>query len=498
MIESQDQEIDGRFVSEQILFAGSADVDFAYNSSGPNGRGGEALKYSLSWNAGSDDSHGNFTIGEGQNFTLGFELRDRDVPEDSVGWDGKSLSKKGAGTLILNGRNAYTGTTNILEGTLQIGIDNAFASTESVNVSRGAVLNFGETTRQTIRDGSGLLNNSGTIIFSGALHTLNGHYFGDNGTLSMMLGGQDHEKLTITGHASGNTNLLVNQKGIQNRLSGSNSLEGKILIDTGTSDDTAFNLSNKVVAGLNVYDLRKDSEHNWYLTSNADNGGDGNENGGDGDGNGGGNGNGTDSNSNSDLKKIRAESSSYIGNIAAANKMFATSLSERLQGQRSDYVWSYITGGRHKFNATDNQNKNKSTRYTVQIGADLLRGKMTGVDQYRLGVMAGYGHERNKTNNTLTGYSSRATIDGYNIGIYGLWEQNADTTAGWYIDGQLYWSWFKNTVHGEGLDVEKYNSKGLSAIISSGYSFEVNQWVSDSGRTNTFYIQPKASVTWED
>ncbi|MFY2952483.1 autotransporter-associated beta strand repeat-containing protein, partial [Achromobacter ruhlandii] len=39
----------------------------------------------------------------------------------ATGWDGRSLTKQGAGALILTGENAYSGGTTIAAGTLQIG-----------------------------------------------------------------------------------------------------------------------------------------------------------------------------------------------------------------------------------------------------------------------------------------------------------------------------------------------------------------------------------------
>lgn len=52
-------------------------------------------------------------------------------------------------------------------------------------------------------------------------------------------------------------------------------------------------------------------------------------------------------------------------------------------------------------------------------------------------------------------------------------------------------AWFNNSVQGDGLSEEKYHSKGWSASIEAGYSFNLSQ--SDSV---SYWLQPKAQVTW--
>ncbi|MCC8189553.1 MAG: autotransporter-associated beta strand repeat-containing protein, partial [Planctomycetes bacterium] len=56
------------------------------------------------------------------------------------GWDGATLTKRGAGTLVLAAANTYTGSTLVQAGTLAAGIANAFADSSSVSVSSGATL----------------------------------------------------------------------------------------------------------------------------------------------------------------------------------------------------------------------------------------------------------------------------------------------------------------------------------------------------------------------
>ncbi|CER53782.1 AIDA autotransporter-like protein ShdA [Salmonella enterica subsp. enterica serovar Typhi] len=82
------------------------------------------LTASLSWYADRDnastDAHGTFTLSDPDgNFNVAAKLTDVDDALDPGStWDGKSLTKEGAGTLILSGDNDYSGGTTINEGTL--------------------------------------------------------------------------------------------------------------------------------------------------------------------------------------------------------------------------------------------------------------------------------------------------------------------------------------------------------------------------------------------
>lgn len=82
------------------------------------------LTASLSWYADRDnastDAHGTFTLSDPDgSFNVAANLTDVDDTLDpNSTWDGKSLTKEGAGTLILSGDNDYSGGTTINEGTL--------------------------------------------------------------------------------------------------------------------------------------------------------------------------------------------------------------------------------------------------------------------------------------------------------------------------------------------------------------------------------------------
>ncbi|AWI09669.1 autotransporter outer membrane beta-barrel domain-containing protein [Ereboglobus luteus] len=74
--------------------------------------------YRLAWNS-LTGAHGTFTLEAGQTFEVDTPLTDR-VGETDPAWDKKSLTKKGAGTLILSGQNTFSGTLNIVSGTIRL------------------------------------------------------------------------------------------------------------------------------------------------------------------------------------------------------------------------------------------------------------------------------------------------------------------------------------------------------------------------------------------
>ena len=75
--------------------------------------------YGLAWKSGVESAHGTFTVEPGKTFEVDIQLADRPGMTFTSGWDGKSLTKSGPGTLILSVENAYTGATIVESGTLR-------------------------------------------------------------------------------------------------------------------------------------------------------------------------------------------------------------------------------------------------------------------------------------------------------------------------------------------------------------------------------------------
>ncbi|WP_221029599.1 autotransporter-associated beta strand repeat-containing protein [Actomonas aquatica] len=95
-----------------------------------------------------------------------------------------SLSKTGAGTLILSGTSDFTGTTTVNAGSLRLDSASALGATASVDVAAGATLDLnGNSVTIADLDGAGNITlGSGTLTTGdGANHTLSGVLSGTGG-----------------------------------------------------------------------------------------------------------------------------------------------------------------------------------------------------------------------------------------------------------------------------------------------------------------------------
>ncbi|MCD1125452.1 autotransporter-associated beta strand repeat-containing protein [Jinshanibacter sp. LJY008] len=124
--------------------------------------------FGLTWQAGNSQGNGTFTLTNASDlFNVDMVLADQTGPFTS-GWDGKSLTKAGLGTLQLSAVNTYTGSTLINTGTLQTGIANAFATSSDVTVASGATLDLNNFDQQANN-----LNGAGSILLGSATLTAN-------------------------------------------------------------------------------------------------------------------------------------------------------------------------------------------------------------------------------------------------------------------------------------------------------------------------------------
>jgi autotransporter family porin len=104
--------------------------------------------------------------------------------------------------------------------------------------------------------------------------------------------------------------------------------------------------------------------------------------------------------------------------------------------------------------------------------------------------MAGTGSNQNTTRSGLTGYSSKGEVDGTAVGVYGTWFANPTGETGLYVDSWLQYGRYDNSVQGEGLDEENYDSRTLAGSIEAGYSWNVF-----SNETSRVYVQPQLQIT---
>ncbi|EDM7276864.1 fibronectin-binding autotransporter adhesin ShdA [Salmonella enterica subsp. enterica serovar Enteritidis] len=293
-----DSDISGDFTSLTMNLTDKPDYLTVTGAINPQDQSEYLLTEGLSWNAtatSATPAHGTFTLGAGDSFEVTSVLGDKTGNGD---WDGKTLTKLGAGKLMLSGANTYTGDTNVQEGTLWLSGDGTIGemgSQQAVNVASGAT--FGGSNGTTV---NGKVTNEGMLVFgdsdeTGAIFTLNGdlinmgtmtsgssastpgntlyvdgNYTGNGGSLYLntALGDDDSatDKLVITGDASGTTELYINGIG-----DGAQTTNGIEVVDVGgVSTSDAFVLKNEVNASLYTYRLYwNESDNDWYLASKA-------------------------------------------------------------------------------------------------------------------------------------------------------------------------------------------------------------------------------------
>ncbi|EBP8357948.1 AIDA autotransporter-like protein ShdA, partial [Salmonella enterica subsp. enterica] len=211
------------------------------------------LTTALTWYADRDDAvtdaHGTFNLTNADgSFAVNTVLENVDAtldPASATGWDGTSLIKQGAGTLILNAENTYTGGTTISGGTLVATNVDALGSGD-VTDDATLELNTGGTfdnaisgSGQVVKSGDETLTLSGTnsytggtTISGGTLVATNVEALGsgdvtDDATLELNTGG------TFSNTISGSGQVVKSGDDVLT-LSGTNSYSGGTLISDGT------------------------------------------------------------------------------------------------------------------------------------------------------------------------------------------------------------------------------------------------------------------------
>ncbi len=424
-----DSDISGDFTSLTMNLIDKPDYLTVTGTINPADASEYLLTEGLSWNAtatSATPAHGTFTLSAGDSFEVTSVLGDKTGNGD---WDGKSLTKLGAGKLTLSGANTYTGDTNVQEGTLWLSGDGSIGemgSQQAVNVASGAT--FGGSNGTTV---NGKVTNEGTLVFgdseeTGAIFTLNGdlinmgtmtsgsssstpgntlyvdgNYTGNGGSLYLntVLGDDDSatDKLVITGDASGTTDLYINGIG-----DGAQTTNGIEVVDVGgVSTSDAFELKNEVNAGLYTYRLYwNESDNDWYLASKAqsdddDSGGDDTpSDGGDDGGNvtppddGGDGGNVTPPDDGGDggdvtppddggdvAPQYRADIGAYMGNQWMARNLQMQTLYDREGSQYRNAdgsVWARFKAGKAESEAVSGNIDMDSNYSQFQLGGDIL------------------------------------------------------------------------------------------------------------------------------
>ncbi|EDK3237718.1 fibronectin-binding autotransporter adhesin ShdA [Salmonella enterica subsp. enterica serovar Coeln] len=548
-----DSDISGDFTSLTMNLTDKPDYLTVTGTINPEDASEYLLTEGLSWNAtatSATPAHGTFTLGAGDSFEVTSVLGDKTGNGD---WDGKSLTKLGAGKLTLSGANTYSGDTNVQEGTLWLSGDGSIGemgSQQAVNVASGAT--FGGSNGTTV---NGKVTNEGTLVFgdseeTGAIFTLNGDlinmgtmtsgssastpgntlyvdgdYTGNGGSLYLntVLGDDDSatDKLVITGDASGTTDLYINGIG-----DGAQTTNGIEVVDVGgVSTSDAFELKNEVNAGLYTYRLYwNESDNDWYLASKAqsdddDSGGDDTpSDGGDDGGNvtppddGGDGGNVTPPDDGGDggdvtppddggdvAPQYRADIGAYMGNQWMARNLQMQTLYDREGSQYRNAdgsVWARFKAGKAESEAVSGNIDMDSNYSQFQLGGDILAWG-NGQQSVTVGVMASYiNADTDSTGNRGADgsqFTSSANVDGYNLGVYATWFADAQTHSGAYVDSWYQYGFYNNSVESGDAGTESYDSTANAVSLETGYRYDIAL-----SNGNTVSLTPQAQFVWQN
>ncbi|EAN6246651.1 fibronectin-binding autotransporter adhesin ShdA [Salmonella enterica] len=548
-----DSDISGDFTSLTMNLTDQPDYLTVTGTINPEDASEYLLTEGLSWNAtatSATPAHGTFTLGAGDSFEVTSVLGDKTGNGD---WDGKSLTKLGAGKLTLSGANTYTGDTNVQEGTLWLAGDGTIGevgSQQAVNVASDAT--FGGSNGTTV---NGKVTNEGTLVFgdseeTGAIFTLNGdlinmgtmtsgsssstpgntlyvdgNYTGNGGSLYLntVLGDDDSatDKLVITGDASGTTDLYINGIG-----DGAQTTNGIEVVDVGgVSTSDAFVLKNEVNASLYTYRLYwNESDNDWYLASKAqsdddDSGGDDTpSDGGDDGGNvtppddGGDGGNVTPPDDGGDggdvtppdhggdvAPQYRADIGAYMGNQWMARNLQMQTLYDREGSQYRNTdgsVWARFKAGKAESEAVSGNIDMDSNYSQFQLGGDILAWG-NGQQSVTVGVMASYiNADTDSTGNRGADgsqFTSSGNVDGYNLGVYATWFADAQTHSGAYVDSWYQYGFYNNSVESGDAGSESYDSTANAVSLETGYRYDIAL-----SNGNTVSLTPQAQVVWQN
>ena len=189
---------------------------------------------------------------------------------------------------------------------------------------------------------------------------------------------------------------------------------------------------------------------------------------------------------------LRPEPGAYLANQSAATQMFGTRFHDRnggtARGLAERGAWARVSRNQADYGVIGDQLSVNGDTDVLQVGADVFSW---GAERGQFGVMLGSGRANNTVTSRLTGYSAKGKVEGQAIGVYGSWLQDPAQTTGLYVDAWAQHAQFKNSVQGDGLSKERYDSTANSASVEAGYGIQVAD-----GERVAMFVEPQLQLSY--
>ncbi|GGP18815.1 autotransporter outer membrane beta-barrel domain-containing protein [Silvimonas iriomotensis] len=406
------------------------------------------------------------------------------------------VNKEGNATLNVNQSQAWTGTTNVNAGALQLGRQGELASAQ-VNVAAGAVLGgYGRVAGAVDNQGTlnvgnasvangeaGRFNIGGDLVNAGVVNLgsatsapgnvleIAGDYTGQDGQINFrtVLAGDDAatDKMIVHGDTAGSTRVTVKNANGAGELTS----RGIELVQVDQQSGGEFVLQGRATAGLYEYRLYKGSEDpadgNWYLRSRKE----------------GAEGAAQPRRAEGELvndapmtpEVLRPEPGAYLANQAMARGWQMHTLRDRVgesyfdnnQGA-SHGAWARIVGDHTNSKAGQGELSQSGNQFLLHAGADVARWDDDG-QRTHLGVMGSVSQGKTEVSAKGNAAHAQGRVDGQAIGLYGTWFGDAEARKGPYVDAWLQHGWYKNKVDADARATQSYASRIWSASVEGGY-----------------------------
>lgn len=442
----------------------------------------------LAWNNPmTAGAHGTFNIDQDNSFALNTNLADKTGQALGFGWDGKTLSKTGNGTLFLNGTNTYTGATDVFGGQLIVGNDMSKATASiagGANIYSGATLSgYGSVKGSVNVQNGGTLSPGYTSI--GQLN-VGDVSFGNGSTFTVKANPNGQaDRLVASSTLDGRGTATINAGSTLNIIAENgnwNASDKYLIIDTDNGVTGEFGKANSNLAFL-TETVDYSSPNQVWLTLTRNNVGFGNIGG-------------------TFNQRIIGNSIALLGDdnaiskeIVGMSKEQALNAFDNLSGEihasaqsallnnsryvregvnqhllscsseQKDSLWMYswTHGGNMEGDGNANGIRNKGTGFL--FGLDYLVNEVTC-----LGISAGYEQTNVKSGGTR---DSSADIDAYHFMLYGKTKTGALDWRGGIGYSDLKFDtnrsiWIKNL---QSKNKAKYDGYQLQAFIEGSYSF---------------------------